>query len=241
MRKFLYSIFLFIITLFPISVFAEGYISVSQELLTIEQGESKIFTIEAFNAIGDVYIESNNSDIAMVRDNEWGTGIIGDHEMKYGNIFVNGVNVGTTEIILTIDGATFDYDDLSEQVKTITINVVPKKLTNIEESSIEEDIINDNTLNEFTIYNSELEKNNNDDKLEGNNIDKIDKEIKEEKQDKDITLIEEDKCQKLQESNEILEDNYIAIEETVFSNENFIPEELSLWDKILNFLKLCFL
>ena len=126
MKKILYIILLFFFAFFPIHVIAKGYINVSSNSLTIEQGGSKTFTITAFNAIGDVSISSNNSNIASVNANEWTTGMVGAEETKSGTITVTGVNVGTTTITLKIDAATFDEEDLSGQTRTITVNVVKK-------------------------------------------------------------------------------------------------------------------
>lgn len=129
MKKILYSIFGMLFVLFPVSVLAEGYISVSPGSLTIEQGSSKTFTITAYNAIGDVTISSNDSSIASVSTGSWGTGMVGEKETKSGTITVTGNSVGTTTITLVIDGATFDRDDLSDQIKIININVVSKVIT----------------------------------------------------------------------------------------------------------------
>ena len=121
------SVILALFVLFPVSVFAEGYISASPTSLTIEQGSSKTFTITAYNAIGDVSIESNNSDVASVNTEDWGTGMVEEKQNKTAIITVNGNSVGTTTITLTIDAATFDGEDLAGQTKTITVNVVAKQ------------------------------------------------------------------------------------------------------------------
>ena len=126
MKKFLSSIILALFVLFPVSVFAEGYVSASPSSLTIEQGSSKSFTITAYNAIGDVSIKSNNNGIASVSTGEWGTGMVDEKQTKTGTVTVTGNSVGTTTITLTIDAATFDSEDLAGQTKTITVNVVTK-------------------------------------------------------------------------------------------------------------------
>lgn len=126
MKKFLYSILFSLFVLFPVSILAEGYISVSPSSLTIEQGSSKTFTITAYNTIGDVTIKSNNSGIASVSSGEWGTGMVDENQTKKGTITVTGNSVGTTTITLTIDAATFDGDDLAGQTKKVTVNVVAK-------------------------------------------------------------------------------------------------------------------
>ena len=126
MKKILFNILLALFVLFPVSVLADGYVSVSPSSLTIEQGSSKTFTITAYNAIGDVSIKSNNSGIASVSTGEWGTGMVEEKVTKTGSITVTGKSVGTTTITLTIDAATFDGDDLAGQSKTVTVNVVAK-------------------------------------------------------------------------------------------------------------------
>ena len=127
MKKILCSILLSLFLLFPFGVLAEGYISVSPSSLTIEQGSSKTFTITAYNAIGDVSVRTNNNGVASVSTGSWGTGMVGEKETKSGTVTVTGNSVGTTTITLTIDGATFDGDDLAGQTKTITVNVVAKQ------------------------------------------------------------------------------------------------------------------
>lgn len=126
MKKILFNILLALFVLFPASVLADGYVSVSPSSLTIEQGSSKTFAITTYNVIGDVSIKSNNSGIASVSTSEWGTGMVEEKITKTGSITVTGNSVGTTTITLTIDAATFDGDDLAGQTKTVTVNVVEK-------------------------------------------------------------------------------------------------------------------
>lgn len=126
MKKILYSIILALFVLFPVSVSAEGYVSASTSSLTIEQGTYKTFTITAYNTIGDVYINSNNSGVASVSTGMWGTGMVDEKQTKSGTVTVTGNSVGTTTITLSIDAATFDNEDLSGQTRTITVNVIPR-------------------------------------------------------------------------------------------------------------------
>ena len=92
MKRLFYSILLMYL-LFPIKVLAEGYFNISPNSLTIEQGSSKTFTITAYNAIGDVYIKSSNSNVASVNNSEWGTGIVDEKQTKKGTITVTGKNI----------------------------------------------------------------------------------------------------------------------------------------------------
>lgn len=126
MKKILFSILITVISIFPFKVMAEGYISAAPKSLTIEQGSSKAFTITAYNAIGDVYISSSNSGVASVSTEEWGTGMVEEKNTKTGTIIVTGKSLGSTTINLTIDGATFDSEDLSDQTIIINVTVVEK-------------------------------------------------------------------------------------------------------------------
>lgn len=130
MKKILIKIIILLMFLIPNVVKAEGYISVSPTILTIEKDTSKTFTITAFNAIGDVAISSNNNDIAKVNMSEWSTGMVDEKATKTDSITVTGVSVGTTTITVVVDGATFDSEDLSGQTKTITVNVIAKTTNN---------------------------------------------------------------------------------------------------------------
>lgn len=127
MKKLVYNMLLILFIFFPLKVLAVGYVSISPGSLTIEQGSSKTFKISAYNAIGDVYIKSNNTSIATVNANEWGTGMVEEKQTKTKTITVTGKSIGSTTITLTIDAATFDNEDLSGQTKTIAVNVVAKK------------------------------------------------------------------------------------------------------------------
>ena len=126
MKKLLYSILLVTCIILPVRVFAEGYISISPNSLTIEQGSTKKFTITAYNTIGDVTIKSNDNDIASISSSEWGTGMVDEKQTKTTSITITGKKVGNTTITILIDAATFDGDDLAGQTKKITVNVIPK-------------------------------------------------------------------------------------------------------------------
>ena len=115
-----------ILLIIPFNVFAEGNISVSPTSLTLEVGETKTFTISAYNTIGDVSIYSNNSSVASVGSSSWGTGMVDEKQTTTGTITVTGNSVGSATISLNIDAATFDDEDLSGQVRTVTVNVVAK-------------------------------------------------------------------------------------------------------------------
>lgn len=126
MKKILYNIILMMFMIFPLSVFAEGYVSVTPSSITVEQGSSKTFTITAYNTIGDVSISSSNSNVASVNVGYWETGMVEEKQTKSGSVTIVGNNIGTATITLTIDAATFDGDDLAGQIKTLTVNVIAK-------------------------------------------------------------------------------------------------------------------
>lgn len=153
MKKVLYSFVLTLFMLFPISVLAEGYISVSPSSLTIEQGSSKTFTISAYNTIGDVTIHSNNSGIASVNTNGWATGMVDEKQTKTGLITVKGISVGTTTITLVLDAATFDSEDLSGQTKTVTVNVIAKSTPTPQPTPSPSPNNNNNTNNKLSTNN----------------------------------------------------------------------------------------
>ena len=147
MKRILYYVILILFVLVPTSVFADGHVSVSSDSLIIEQGDSKSFTINIYNAIGDIYIKSNDSNVASVNISEWGTGIIDEKQTKSVEVVVTGNNVGKTSIVLTVDAASFGGEDLSDQTKTITISVVDKD----ENGSLIQPLIPDNNKLQNTL------------------------------------------------------------------------------------------
>ena len=74
----------------------DGNITVSPNSLTIESGSSTTITLSAYNAIGDVSIESKDNNIAVVDTNKWFTGMVEEKETKTGVIKITGKSVGTT-------------------------------------------------------------------------------------------------------------------------------------------------
>ena len=152
MKKIFYSIILMVFILLPSNVFADGNITVSPNSLTIESGSSTTITLSAYNAIGDVSIESKDNNIAVVDTNKWFTGMVEEKETKTGVIKITGKGVGTTEIIFNIDGASFDEEDISS-TKKVTVTVVPAKSSNNNLSSIKIDnVIIDKFSSTTTMY-----------------------------------------------------------------------------------------
>ena len=113
--------------IFPTIINAAGNITASPSSLTIEVGSTKTFNIIASNTIGDVSISSSNGGIASVSTSYWGTGMVDEGQTKTGSVTVTGVNVGSATITLVLDAATFDSEDLSGQIRTVTVNVVAKQ------------------------------------------------------------------------------------------------------------------
>lgn len=163
MKFILKIVLLFLFMIIPFNVFAIGDITVSTDNIILEVGEKKTFTISAYNTIGDVTIESNNSSIAVVNPSEWETGTIEDGKTITGEITVTGNSVGTTSIKITLDAATFDSEELTGEVRTINVNVV-EKTENING--------NNDDKNEKLIKNSEKDEVNDD--LKKTDISKID-------------------------------------------------------------------
>ena len=107
--------------------------------------------------------------------------MVGENETKKGTITVKGNKVGSTTITLTIDGATFDEEDLSGQTMKINVNVVakpkPKPNTNTN-TNTNKPTNNNKPTNSNTNTNNNLSKNNNlkNISVEGHTLTKIDDE-----------------------------------------------------------------
>lgn len=167
MKSIIKNLFLItIFMLFPVSVLATGDISASPSSLTIEVGSTKTFTITATNTIGDVSISSSNTAIAKVNSSEWVTGMCDEGQTESGTITVTGISEGTATITLTLDAATFDGEDLAGQIRTITVNVVPKATPNNNNS-------NNNNSNNNVNNNSGNSNNNTQNKSTNNKIKEI--------------------------------------------------------------------
>lgn len=123
MKKYLIYVITLIVLLFPKIAYAAGGMSVSTGSLTIEVGSSKTFTISATNTIGDASISSGNSTIASVSTGFWETGMVDEGKTKSGTITVNGRNIGTTNIHVVFDGATFDGETVGYS-RDITVTVI---------------------------------------------------------------------------------------------------------------------
>lgn len=169
MKSFFKSILFLIILLCPLKVFAAGNIWASKASITLEVGNSTTFNISAYNTIGDVSIASNNSNIAAVDKSEWSTGMVDEGQTKSGSVTITARNVGTATITLTLDAATFDGEDLAGQRRTITVNVIEKKIVNNNSNK-------SNNSNKNDIISDTRSKNNNLKSLEveGFQVDKLD-------------------------------------------------------------------
>ena len=175
MKKVVKNIIIVILLMiFPMIIKATGGISVSPSSITVEVGSTKTITITATNTIGDVSISSNNSGIASISNSEWGTGMVDEGITKSGNVTVTGGSVGSTTISFYIDAATFDGEDLSGQIRTVTVNVVPKS-TSVPTPSPSGGSVSNNTNNN-TINNEDKSTNNNlkEIKVDGYELTKVD-------------------------------------------------------------------
>ena len=126
MKKLLISIIFVSLLLFPLNVFAKGDITVSPNSLTIEVGSTKTFKISAYNTLGDVTISSSDKSVASVDKDSWYTGMNDEGKTVEETITVKGEKVGSATITITIDGATFDFEELTGQTRSVTVNVVDK-------------------------------------------------------------------------------------------------------------------
>lgn len=111
MKKIFYSLLVLTLIVFPMNVFAavDGF-SFSQENITVEVGDTEKIVITAYNVIGDLTFASDNTAIATVDKDAWGTGQVADHVTVNSEITVTGVAVGTTTLTIGIDGALYDAD-----------------------------------------------------------------------------------------------------------------------------------
>jgi len=123
--KYLITLILIILCIFPKSVLAVGNISVSTSNVNLIKGSTGSFTITADNAAGRVDISSANSSVASVS----ASSIFLD--MQSETITVTGNSVGTTTIkVLVSDGTTYDDEDITGKLYTINITVVEPSSNN---------------------------------------------------------------------------------------------------------------
>ena len=163
MRKVSSSIILLFLLFFPVTIKAAGNITVSPSAITIEQGESVSFNIVAVNTIGDVSILSSNTSIATVSTSSWETGMVEVNQTKKGSINVKGVSIGSTTIVLKLDAATFDSEDLSGQTRIVNVTVKARssRNNNIKELNVEGyDLIKVDNNNYTLTVNSDVESIN---------------------------------------------------------------------------------
>ncbi len=104
---------------------AQRGISLSSNALTVKVGETKTFTITAFDTIADVAISSNNTNVAQVDHATWTTDAVGANETKTDTITVTGVSAGQATITVAfIDAVIFETEeDLSGQNRTLNVQV----------------------------------------------------------------------------------------------------------------------
>jgi len=123
--KYLITLILIILCIFPKSVLAVGNISVSTSNVNLIKGSTGSFTITADNAAGRVDISSANSSVASVS----ASSVFLD--MQSETITVTGNSVGTTTIkVLVSDGTTYDDEDITGKLYTINITVVEPSSNN---------------------------------------------------------------------------------------------------------------
>lgn len=125
MKKIILPLIIFIVMLIvlPVTVFAAGSIQPSPRNISITKGGSGSFTITASNACGRVDVYSNNPSVATANvSSKW---LENDSVV----VTVNGVSAGRVSIVVKLsDAATFDEEELTG---TYTIDVtVTEPVTN---------------------------------------------------------------------------------------------------------------
>ena len=173
MIKYFKKLLVLVVLLCPIGVLAAGNIAVSPTTLEVEVGSKKSFKISAYNSIGDVTLTTSNSDVATINTNSWSTGMVDEKQTKSTNITVTGKRIGDATITLSIDAATFDGEDLSNQKRTVKVKVVEKKQTPNDNKKITKST--NNKLKSISIGEYEIVKINSNyyEASVGNDVDKI--------------------------------------------------------------------
>ena len=116
-KNILKLLFVFSLLILPFNAFAAGGISTSTSSLSITEGSSKTFTINATNAAGKISIATSNPSVATISIS--GARWIEDENVT---VTVTGKSAGNATITVTIlDAATFDEEVISG---TRTVNVV---------------------------------------------------------------------------------------------------------------------
>ena len=114
-----------LISLIEINVKAAGSINVSENSITLKEGETKTFTISAENAAGVVGIKTNDTTVATVSESTFffDSSLASSKSIE---VSVTGIKEGQTTIIIELnDVATFDMEELTG---TKTIEVIVEKV-----------------------------------------------------------------------------------------------------------------
>ena len=118
MKKIIYSLLITAFILFPVNVFAEGYIKTSKTSVEVTKGTAATFDVIIKNAVGFASVSSANPEIATVNTNFIETGY--ELEGKEGTfpITVTGVSEGTTKVLIDVyDMGTYDRESLVQKIE----------------------------------------------------------------------------------------------------------------------------
>ena len=92
MKKKILLLFILALFFIPMVAHAQGGISVNTGSLSMEKGQSRSFTVTAYNMIGDISVSTMNGIVASVSPNSFSTGMVGDHESKSFTVTVTGIS-----------------------------------------------------------------------------------------------------------------------------------------------------
>ena len=165
MKKIILPLIIFIVMLIvlPVTVFAAGSIQPSPRNISITKGGAGSFTITASNACGRVDVYSNNPSVATANvSSKW---LENDSVV----VTVNGVSAGRVSIVVKLsDAATFDEEELTG---TYTIDVtVTEPVTNNGENNNNNNNNNNPPSNNPSNNNGNNNTNNNQNNWVPNNL-----------------------------------------------------------------------
>lgn len=108
----------FLLCAFSISAFAAGGMSVSTGSLSLKPGESTSFTVTASNCAGAFSVSSSDSSVASVSVDKQFL----DNDSATVTVTAKGNGSATISIRAT-DMATMDEEDITGQIRTVSVNV----------------------------------------------------------------------------------------------------------------------
>lgn len=116
------KLFLIILLLIPINVFAANNFAVDNSDVTIKVGEKKTIKVTANNSAGKLDISSSDSMIVSVSQKS----IFLDNNTESIEVVGNSAGKATVSIIATANYATYDETILEGEKVDIVVNVISK-------------------------------------------------------------------------------------------------------------------